>query len=83
MNYFSKRYEPDEKMETLTKGILYKVLEKGVKKGDKVVKIINDKGKNIWIYTDRFAFNPELAQNNVREENLKRILDDDTDIKLE
>lgn len=81
-DYFRKRYKNDEKMTTLTRGILYQVLEKGVKKGDKVVKIKNDKGKLIWILTDRFAFNPELAQNNVRTENLKRILDDE-DIQLE
>ena len=71
------------KMETLTRGKLYQVLDKKVNdKDDKVVKIINDKGKNTWILTDRFAFNPELAQNNLREQNLKKILDDDEEITL-
>jgi hypothetical protein len=46
-----------------------------------VVKIINDRLKQIWILTHRFAYNPELAQNNMRGENLSWILDGD-DVEL-
>lgn len=78
MNPFSRRYEIDEKVKTFSVGTLYKVLGKKINdRGDMVIKIINDLGKNCWILTDRFAYDPELAANSMREEKLKWLLDDD------
>jgi len=78
MNPFSRRYEK-EKVKTFSVGTLYKVL--GKKINDRVIKIINDLGKNCWILTDRFAYDPELAANSMREEKLKWLLDD-TNVEL-
>jgi hypothetical protein len=81
-NPFTRRYEEGEKMTTLTCGVLYKVLDKKINhRNEMVVKIINDRLKQIWILTHRFAYNPELAQNNMRGENLSWILDGD-DVEL-
>jgi hypothetical protein len=77
INPYNHRYT-DEKMETLSRGVLYKVLDKTInKRGDMVIKIVNDLNKKLWTLTDRFAYNPELAQNNVREGNLKWLLNDE------
>jgi hypothetical protein len=81
-NIYTRLYEVGDKMSTLTCGVLYKVLEKKINHRDEmVVQIKNDKGSKIWILTDRFAYNPELAQNNMRNENLDWILDGD-DVEL-
>jgi len=74
-----------EKMATLTKGNIYKILDKKIgdnvrSGGDRLIQILNDKNKKTWILTDRFAFGPELAQNQMRYERLDWILNsDDTD----
>lgn len=81
-NPFTRRYNDGEKMTTLTCGVLYKVLDKKINhRNEMVVQIKNDKSNKIWILTDRFAYNPELAQNNMRGENLSWILDGD-DVEL-
>jgi hypothetical protein len=84
-NPFSRSYEK-EKTATFTCGVLYQVLDKksrvsSVGGTDLVIQIMNDKNKKIWVLTDRFAYGPELAQNNLRENNLKWILDDE-DVEL-
>jgi hypothetical protein len=73
-----------EKLSTLTKGNIYKILDKKIKdnvrsSGDMLIQIINDKNKKIWILTDRFAFSPELAQNSMRYDRLTWILNSDDD----
>jgi hypothetical protein len=73
-----------EKLSTLTKGNIYKIIDKKIKdnvrsSGDMLIQIINDKNKKIWILTDRFAFSPELAQNSMRYDRLTWILNSDDD----
>ena len=83
LDFWSQEFT-GEKMETLTKGNIYEILDKKIgdnirSSGDKLIQIINDKNKKTWILTDRFAFGPELAQNQMRYERLDWILNSDDD----
>jgi len=83
LDFWSQDYS-GEKMATLTKGKIYKILDKklnsNVRSGeDRLIQIVNDKNKKIWILIERFAYGPELAQNDMRHEKLDWVLNDDED----
>jgi len=84
LDFWSQQFDENEKLSTLTKGNIYKILDKKVSdnvrsSGNLLIQIINDKNKKTWILTDRFAFSPELAQNAMRHDRLEWILNSDDD----
>jgi hypothetical protein len=81
-NPFSHRFDDSDKVKTFSLGTLYQVLDKKINnRGEMVIKIVNDLGKNVWTLTNRFAYGPELICNNMREEKLKWLLDEN-DVEL-
>jgi len=83
LDFWSQQYN-GEKMSTLTRGKIYQILDKKIgdnvrSGGDRLIQIVNDKNKKIWILIERFAYGPELAQNEMRHEKLDWVLNDEDD----
>ena len=83
LDFWSQHFS-DEKMATLTRGKIYEILDTKIGDnsrsiGDKLIRIVNDNNRKIWILTGRLAFGPELAQNQMRHEKLDWVLNEDDD----